>query len=471
MDMLVRYMLINDLVLNTELGHPKSSFLSRENMGHMASRYTFGPVWDFDWAYGYEGSSSYCTSGATRDLFSYHSGKSGNRFYSNVLRSSAWVQYRYYRLWEEFIATHLEELIDFVDDYYAYTNSSFVNNSYCWGDGYNYDTNVANMKSWLMQRAHYIKDSLTSYSADALEPFAYGDLDGDGAVNGVDMEYMLSYLFEAPYDGLISQQADADGNKTISLNDLTWINLLIQDERASQARSRRDVVLWCDEDDEQSGSYDFDIDDIPTLLPSQIGEANSVPKRAISASDEVDLAVRESSGEWTVDVSLTNSTPYIAFSMDFIIPESFTLLEGDASISLSYRTEGTFVAMGRWVSEDMYRVIGYSLDNMAMTDAEGPLFTLTLSGTSSISAATYVLNVEDASFVTENAVEEKMPGVSVGFEVTEEQASTIASPLHQSPYWPADIYDVCGRLLRKNATSFDGLHKGIYVVNNRKHIR
>ena len=471
MDMLVRYMLVNDLVLNTELGHPKSSFLSRENMEHMASRYTFGPAWDFDWAYGYEGTSSYCTSGATRDLFSYHSGKSGNRFYSNVLRSSAWVQYRYYRLWEEFIDKHLDELIDFVDDYYAYANGSFVNNSYYWGDGYNYDTNVANMKAWLEERAHYIKNSLIPYSATALEPFAYGDLNGDGAVNDVDMEYMLSYLFGTPYDDLKSLQADADGDKDISLNDLTWINLLIQDERSSQVRARRDAVLWCDDDEEQGESYDFDIDDVPMLLPSQNGTTNSAPKRSVSVSDGLGLVVSESSGEWNVDVSLTNSTPYIAFSMDFNIPESFTLLEGNASISLSYRTDGTFVVMGRWVGDDVYRVIGYSQDNTAMTDAEGPLFTLILNGTSSISAATYVLNVEQARFVTENASEEEMPVVSVLFEVAEEQASNMDTPLHQSPYWPADIYDIRGRLLRRKAASFDGLHRGIYIVNNRKYVR
>lgn len=471
MDMLVRYMLVNDLALNSELGHPKSTFLSRENLGHMTSRYTFGPAWDFDWAYGYEGTSSYCTSGATRDLFSYHLGKSGNSFYSDVLRSSDWVQYRYYRLWEEFIDKHLDELIDFVDDYYAYANSSFVNNSYRWGDGYNYDTNVANMKSWLMQRAHYIKDNLTPYAADEQEPFSYGDLNGDGAVNGVDMEYMLSCLFETPHGDLLSSQADADGNKNISLSDLTWISLLIEDERAYQVRSRRGAMLWDDEDESLIERYDFDIDDASTLLPPQAARGNKVSTREVSMSDGLKLAVRDSSGEWNVEVSLTNMTPYIAFLMDFTIPESFTLPEGAAAITLSYRTEGAFVATGSWVSDDVYRVIGYSLDNTAMTDAEGPFFTLSLEGTSLLAADTYVLNVQRACFVTENAFEEEIPGVSVGFEVTEEQASGVVASLQESLCWPADIYDAHGRLVRKGASSFEGLGKGVYIVNRWKYVR
>ncbi len=129
MDMLVRYMLVNDLVLNSELNHPKSAFLSRENMGHMSRRYVFGPAWDFDWAYGYEGTGSYCVSEEAIDLFSFFSYQSGSQFFSDVLRSSDWVQYHYSKLWMEFMEKHLQEVIDFVDDYYAYARSSFVHNS------------------------------------------------------------------------------------------------------------------------------------------------------------------------------------------------------------------------------------------------------------------------------------------------------------------------------------------------------
>jgi hypothetical protein len=157
--------------------------------------------------------------------------------------------------------------------------------------------------------------------------------------------------------------------------------------------------------------------------------------------------------------------------MDFVVPESFTLSDGDADISLSYRTEGTFVATGRWIEGDVYRVIGYSLDNSAMTDAEGPLFTLSLDGTSTISAGAYVLDVDNVLFVTENAIEDEMVGASAWFEVTEEQATYISTTLGADPCWPADIYDVHGRLVRERATSFDGLGKGVYIVNNRKQVR
>ena len=466
MDMLVRYMLVNDLVLNTELGHPKSTFLSREDMGHMSRRYVFGPAWDFDWAYGYEGSSSYCVSGETRDLFSYVNGV-GASFYSDILRSSEWVQYRYSQLWEEFMDKHLDELIDFVDDYYAYARSSFVNNSSKWGDGSNYDSNVANMKSWLAQRAHYIKNSLTPYTSYAWEPFSYGDLNTDGGITQEDIECMLDFLFESPSDWADEHQADADVDGEISLSDLPWIALLLKDEQVYQTRSHLIyTTLWNDEEIEADGGHDFDIDDIPTLAIPYRNDAMSTPMRVI-ASGELGLSVTKQSGEWAVDVSLANSTPYIAFSMDFVIPEAFTLSDGDASISLSSRTAGSsFVVTGRWLGNDIYRVIGYSTDCMAMSDSQGVIFTLALKGTSSLVPEVYSLDIKNVHFVTENAFTEETSSTSISFDVDE--LPTESAPMMQSPIRPIDIYDTHGRLVRKQATSLNGLSRGVYIVNNRK---
>lgn len=465
-DMLVRYMLVNDLTLNTELGHPKSTFLSREDMGHMTRRYVFGPAWDFDWAYGYEGTGSYCVSAEARDLFSYMN-KAGARFYSDILRSSKWVQYRYSQLWEEFMDKHLDELIDFVDEYYAYACSSFVNNSNMWGDGNNYDSNIANMKSWLRKRANYIRDSLTPYTSYAYEPFSYGDLNADGHITRDDVECMISCLLENASDDVQWGLADADADGEVLLNDLPWIVLLLQDEQASQARSRqRNTTLWDDEEVEIDEAYDFDIDDMPAMTPPHRDDAMSAPMRVIT-SGELGLSVTKQSGEWDVDVSLANSTPYIAFSMDFVIPDAFTLSDGDTSISLSSRTaSSSFMITGRWVGNDVYRVIGYSAGCMAMSGNQGVIFTLALEGTSSLATEVYSLDVVNVHFVTENAFSEEVPSTSISFDVDDLQ--TGSAPIMQGSSWPADVYDTRGRLVRKQAVSLRGLSRGVYIVNNRK---
>ena len=266
-DMLTRYMLLNELVLNTELGHPKSTFLSRENLNHLSSRYTFGPGWDFDWSYGYESAGSYCISGATRDFFSYHTGKPGNLFFSALWRSSEWVQYHYSQLWAEFIDKHLQELIDFVDDYYAYARSSFENNAYLWGDGdsYQYEQEVANMKSWLYERAHHIMSTLPTYAPDAAVPYSYGDINGDELIDDDDRVVMLDMLLGGSAKGPDTQQADADADGQLSVADLVWVNQLVGDIEASQARSRLRTDEWTP-DAEDADTDGMDIDDMATLL-------------------------------------------------------------------------------------------------------------------------------------------------------------------------------------------------------------
>jgi hypothetical protein len=181
--------------------------------------------------------------------------------------------------------------------------------------------------------------------------------------------------------------------------------------------------------------------------------------------------VTELAGKWNAEISLASPVPYIAFSMDFVVPDPFTLSDGDADIMLTYRTENTFVVTGRWITDKVYRVIGYSQDNTAMSDTEGPFFTLSLSSTSSLVAGDYTLMVDNVCVVTENALEEELLGVSTMFEVTKEQMTHIITSSRSALCRPADIFDAHGRLVRKAATSFDGLGKGIYIMNNQKYVR
>ena len=321
------------------------------------------------------------------------------------------------------------------------------------------------MKLWLEARAKYIKNSLPSYTSDAQEPFTYGDLNGDGTVNAVDAEYMLSWLFGDAQTGMNETQADADANGEVSLADFTWINLLVEDEQANEARSRqRRGMLWSN-DEEGTDAYDIDIDDMASVLPSE--EAKSTPLRTAAVEVAPALKVDYTSDGWEVAVSVASETPYIAYSMDFVLPEAFTLLDGESSITLSSRT-GSHVMTSRRIGKNTYRVIGYSPSNAKISGTEGELFTLSLSGTLALSVGTYSLDVENVRFVTANAFEETMLDNGVFFEVKEGQITESAAIMIQSPCWPADIYDTHGRLVREQATSLNGLSRGVYIVNKQK---
>ena len=169
---LASFLSVNELVGNYELMHPKSTFLFKEDL-FGDSKYIFGPVWDLDWAYGYETNHNYCTTGSTDDFYSnprhtFSGGTNANnadQFWKNLrYNSGESVDRAYYKLWTRFMTQNgIDELIDFCDDYFNYANPSFLNNAKKWSDGSNYSSNKETAKKWLRQRAEYIYSKLTPY--------------------------------------------------------------------------------------------------------------------------------------------------------------------------------------------------------------------------------------------------------------------------------------------------------------------
>ena len=188
---MVRAMLVTDLVRNEELMHPKSWFIYNPDITNPDSLWTLGPVWDFDWSYGYERGKNYFITAAENDLFQYMSSSNiGFPFFKQLLRGSDVAKKAYYRLWTDFMTSgKLDELVEYCDDYFKYAEPSFIHNqdgasweeydwwsgtSYTstgWGDGKDYATTTKRAKTWLTKRANYIYKHLTPYdlSDDVIE--------------------------------------------------------------------------------------------------------------------------------------------------------------------------------------------------------------------------------------------------------------------------------------------------------------
>ena len=258
LEMLARFMFVNELVLNAELNHPKSTFLYKEDLNSLGSPYVFGPVWDFDWSYGYESNRQYCTSSPTDNLFDILTTGKGNRFFSTLWQASDLLKRRYYALWKDFVDNHLEEYIDYADDYLSYADKSFINNTSVWSDGENYATIAENMKSWLTSRAHYILNGLTPYDLDAPIDYPYGDINLDNSIDQEDREILVDYMLGIIPTGFNTTQADMDATGEISISDVAWLNDMIADEAIAQAYPYSRVTGWTSDmrDDEEESDED-----------------------------------------------------------------------------------------------------------------------------------------------------------------------------------------------------------------------
>ena len=165
MESWAKFWLVNDLVRNVETYHPKSCYMFNENPA-AGGLWKFGPAWDFDWAFGYEESYSYFTTGAEEDLYSRRSGKAGYNFY-NALRNTEAGKRAYYKEWMDFVAEgRVEELLEYIADYTEFASLSIAHNNdadISEKNSTNYEALVAKSQQWIESRASYIVDHLTAY--------------------------------------------------------------------------------------------------------------------------------------------------------------------------------------------------------------------------------------------------------------------------------------------------------------------
>ena len=150
-----KFLITFNLVHNIEINHPKSVFLHKEGNG----KYVMGPIWDFDWAYDYEGTSNHFGRYNT-PLFSSSMNGVGTAFFQRFLQDSR-VKAIYKRTWQDFKNNKLDALLQYVDDYAVMLKPSVERNSELWENTRSFDTKVKELKTWLRNRADYIDSEVS----------------------------------------------------------------------------------------------------------------------------------------------------------------------------------------------------------------------------------------------------------------------------------------------------------------------
>ena len=150
-----KFLITFNLVHNMEINNPNSVFLHKEGNG----KYVMGPIWDFDWAYDYEGTSNHFGRYNT-PLFSSSMNGVGTAFFQRFLQDSR-VKAIYKRTWQDFKNNKLDALLQYVDDYAVMLKPSVERNSELWENTRSFDTKVKELKTWLRNRADYIDSEVS----------------------------------------------------------------------------------------------------------------------------------------------------------------------------------------------------------------------------------------------------------------------------------------------------------------------
>ena len=93
------------------------------------------------------------------------------------------------------------------------------------------------------------------------------------------------------------------------------------------------------------------------------------------------------------------------------------------------------------------------MDNQEFADSDHA-FTLRVTGRGSVA-------VENVAFVNSNDQMVAFQNVSSGYTTGIAETEGLMAP--------TDIYSIGGVMLKKNATSTEGLPSGLYIVNGKKH--
>lgn len=154
----VNYMIVYNLTLNREINHPKSTYMHK----HEGGKFKMGPVWDFDWGFGYDPNTDTHFNMVNEPLF-VASDMTGKVFFESFLQDP-YIQELYKSQWEEFKINGLPELYAYIEAYAEIISESYDLNYAIWGQGIGSSEQAAQqLISWLQNRANYIDAYLTGF--------------------------------------------------------------------------------------------------------------------------------------------------------------------------------------------------------------------------------------------------------------------------------------------------------------------
>lgn len=222
-DACARFLLVNDLNMNRESNHPKSTYLFKEDLGDIDSKIIFGPLWDFDWCYGYPTSFTYFDYMTREEWVNADWDLVGSHFFGD-LKMRGVIQRYYYKVWTNFIeADGVKQLQEFVQDYYDFAHVSFEHDSQRWGLNVDYAKLVTKAKKWLSTRATYIYSHLTPYDLTGFDSLVEGDVNGDGEVTVTDAYLTFCHVMGEHPDGFDQGRADVNYDKCLDMADVVCI--------------------------------------------------------------------------------------------------------------------------------------------------------------------------------------------------------------------------------------------------------
>ena len=467
------YYFTNELAMNCELAHPKSVYVYCEDVLNLnTSPWSWGPVWDVDWAYGYKFTHTNFDYNPAFDFLNdlstsgNASGRCGQLF-GGILKDPA-VYAEYVNLWEDFInGGRLQELLDFCDDYYAVIARSLAHNASSDNVTSNHDKTdyirqTEKCKSWLSQRAEALaqragvvprtqpgpdEDDPTPSPADT-EPTdegRTGDVNADGALNVADAVSLLDRLAPYPYETCLLSRSDINADGTVNASDTEALVSLILDEannetkRIAALRRQRHLAP-------ANGRFS-----VPTVFEAD-------------PDNETFLTL-------TLDIE---EGRYSGLQFDLAVPAALELFDIDTQPDFGALTRKLVEYTTDGDTTRYYRLLLYADGSHALAPGRHNLNLQFLTGSRDTSV--HPVSIFAALLSTDQGEQERLAPLSSLFTFTPDPLEGIGGQLtagKTSPFGGSEgdpTYDLTGRPVRTSPLggSEEGHSRGVFLQNSHK---
>ncbi len=170
--------------------------------------------------------------------------------------------------------------------------------------------------------------------------------------------------------------------------------------------------------------------------------------------------------EGTIEIAMTNSDPISGFEFSLTLPEGLSIPtemnedeEEVLAVTLSRGKSKHTLEIAEQSTKGVYKLLSYSSSNQTYKESSGTIVTVKVKATADFAGGTatisgITLSTAEAVQFTPADVEFKIGNTTGINEISAEK--------------PATVYDLKGNQVRKNATSVEGLSKGVYIINNKK---
>ncbi len=166
MESAVNFFMVNGLCNNHEMQHPKSLFIHKDSINGI---YKFGPVWDFDGAFTYDGSSYNGEQGSPTTVLVAQDCAAGGYSFLKCLFANAEFRTLFKARLEKFAEEDYPQLKNYMEEYAALIEPSAKENGLLWDDdtsipefksvsSWEFRNNFNTLKSWLDTRVKYMLD-------------------------------------------------------------------------------------------------------------------------------------------------------------------------------------------------------------------------------------------------------------------------------------------------------------------------